>query len=149
MKHAYFFAYMTTAVSLEIQSDAAQFNDIIGTATYKGHVVLEDEGRRLNANQLVIARDKMGKIKSMIATGDPARFFCSSDKKPLQGEAKTIQYFPNEARVVFLKEAILEQNSDIIKGEHLTYSLTHHTLISTPEEGKQMTLILHSKLTGH
>ncbi len=140
---------MATAASLEIQSDTAKFNDTIGTATYKGHVVLEDEDYRLNANQLVIARDKVGKIKSMIATGDPAHFFYSSHKKPLQGEAKTIQYFPSEARVIFLKEATLEQNSDIIKGEHLTYSLTDYTLISTPKEGKQMTLILHPKLTGH
>jgi lipopolysaccharide transport protein LptA len=98
----------------------------------------------------VITRDKDGKIQSIIATGNPA-LFCfhsvsdqlrPSDKPPLIGEAKIIQYFPKAENVVFLKEAVLQQNSDIIQGEHLTYSLTQQTLVATPEAGKKTTIIL-------
>ncbi len=129
---------------IEIRSDAAEFDDTKGTATYHGHVEMIQDCKHLFSDQLVITRDNHNKIEKMIATGIPAFFFFQPDpnKPTVKGQAETIQYFPKQENIILLTNATLNQDSDTITGDHLTYSLKSRELVAVPQPGKRTTIIL-------
>jgi lipopolysaccharide transport protein LptA len=96
---------------------------------------------------LVVARDKNGKIESMIATGSPAHFYITSspEKSELRGYAKIIEFYPKQNKLFFLQNAELTQNNETIRSEKLTYFLSTHILLSNPVFGKKTTILLTPK----
>lgn len=129
---------------LEIRSDSALFDDKKGTATYYGNVIMNQGSRQVTADTLIIQRSKQGKIEWLIAKGTPAHFQALPEpQKPLSfGQANTIKYFPNQDKILLIENAELTQNSDTIRGDHLSYFLSTRVLASDPVPGKRMTVIL-------
>ncbi len=133
--------------SIEIYSKTAEFEDHKRTATYKGSVVMNHENHHLICDVLVILRDKDGKIESMVATGHPTHFHKTptSEKSELQGDAKIIEFYPKQDKLLLLQNAELTQNNQTIRSEKLTYFLSTHILHSTPAFGKKTTILLAPK----
>src|SRR5579872_509055 len=104
---------------ISIQSDSAEFDDKKGTASYYGHVVMEQGNRRLTAETLIIKRDNEGKIESLVATGKPAHFQAQPDlNKPIFLEhASIVQYYPKGDKIILIQNATLTQNEESIQGE--------------------------------
>jgi lipopolysaccharide export system protein LptA len=129
---------------LEIHSDSALFDDKKGTATYFGNVIMNQGSRQVTADTLIIQRSRQGKIEWLIAKGSPAHFQALPEpQKPLSfGQANTIKYFPNQDKILLIENAELTQNSDTIRGDHLSYFLSSRILASDPVPGKRMTVIL-------
>lgn len=130
--------------SIEIQSDSAEFDDKKGTAVYHGHVLMTQGSRQLTSDTLTIQKDQHGKIKLMIATGNPAHFKAKpAPEKPFsEGHANIVKYFPNENKIILLENAELTQNQDTIRGDNLSYFLNTKVLSSEPVPGKRTTVIL-------
>jgi lipopolysaccharide export system protein LptA len=129
---------------IEIRSDSAEFDDKKGTAKYTGNVVMKQGTRQLHAHTLLIKKDPSGKIESMIAKGEPAYFYSklNTPKKPTEGRAKTIQYFPKLDKLILLENAELTQDPNTIQGESLVYFISTHILSSEPVAGKRTMVIL-------
>ena len=129
---------------LHIQSDYVEFDDQSGTATYRGNVIADQGTRHLTASTLIIYRGKDNKVELAIAIGNPASFRSQPNlAKPMGfGKAKTIKYFPEEDKIYFIKNAELEQNGDIVKGNFLTYYFATGVLKSKASPEKRATVIL-------
>ena len=127
-----------------IHSDSAEFDDKKGTASYYGHVIMEQGSRRLTSDTLIIKRDGEGKIESLVATGKPAQFQAKNDphKPPSHGHGSTLHYFPKEDKIVLIHNAEVSQSEDSIRGDHLTYYISKKLLTSEPVRGKRTTVIL-------
>lgn len=120
---------------MEILSNAAEFDDKKGKATYTGTVKAKQGSRRLSSDVLTIFRDKENKISKMIAKSKGkvlAKIKAQPNpKNPVgNGKAKVIEYYPNEDKALLIGNAELEQGGDIIKGERLEYFFEKDVLIS-------------------
>jgi lipopolysaccharide export system protein LptA len=132
---------------IDIQSDAAHFEEKTSLTTHEGNVHVTQGTRSLWADKLVIHRTGEGKIDHMVATGKPARFeaLTHPNKPKLQGEAKIIHYYLENHKIVLLWNAKLSQNAQSIRGDSLTYFLDTKTLVSTPSTQSKTTVILNEK----
>jgi lipopolysaccharide transport protein LptA len=141
---------VSNAEALKITADSAEFDDLHGTATYKGRVVAVQGYRNLWADLVVIKRGANDKIASVVAHGKPAKI----KSKPQQtkagqqakpdgfGYASTIKYYPELDKVELIGNAELEQNGDLIKGEFLTYFFEEKRLISNKSSNSRTTVII-------
>lgn len=130
-----------------INSDYAEFDDKNGLATYTSNVVTDQGSRHLTADTLVIQRGADNEISLITATGAPAEFKAQPDlnKAMTYGKAKTIKYYPDEDKALFIENAELIQNDNIIKGQLLTYYFNTGLLISQSTQASRTTVILQPK----
>lgn len=129
---------------ITIQSDSAEFDDKKGIAIYYNHVILTQGTRCLYADTLTIQRNTSGHIEHMIAIGKPAHFQARAhpDKPIMMGHAETIHYFPIEEKVLFIENAELSQQGNVIRSPYLNYLLKSEILSSESRCGERTLVII-------
>jgi len=132
-----------------IHSKRAEFDDKTNEFTYRGAVIAKQGKRTLRADTLIIHENKNHQVDKILAFGKPAHFEAfMPDKPPVNGQAQTIEYFPNENKIVFLNNATLEQTPYAIAGSRLVYLLDSHNLFSeSPTEGSENQIRTRTQIT--
>lgn len=134
---------------ISIKSDNGDFNDKTGIAIYHGNVIMIQGSRHLTADKLIIERDSNGKINTMIAYGHKklAKFrFQPDPAKPVgYSSAKVIKFFPNKDLMIFIGQAELQQNSDLIRGAYLVYHMDTGILNSKSKTNQRTTVIINNE----
>jgi lipopolysaccharide export system protein LptA len=132
---------------IAIEADSAEFDNKKGTATYHGHVVMKQGTRHLSSETLIITKNTDGKIKSLLATGNPAHLSAqpNPEKPKTAGKANTIEFYPSENKFILTGSAQLTQNENLIQGSKLTYNLTTKVLVAESNRNERTTVILPSR----
>ncbi|MBO6848984.1 MAG: lipopolysaccharide transport periplasmic protein LptA [Marinobacter sp.] len=109
-------------VPITVNADNARLDDGKGIATYTGDVVMTQGETELTADRVVLYRDETG-LQRIEATGQPAHY-----RQPAtEGQGKTdaralnITYSAPESRLTFEKEAVIEQNDNLFRGDIIHY----------------------------
>ncbi|MDL0432049.1 lipopolysaccharide transport periplasmic protein LptA [Marinobacter sp. TBZ242] len=107
---------------IRVNADSARLDDRQGVATYTGSVKMSQGDANLTADKVVLYRDENG-VSRIEATGQPARY-----RQPAmegQGEtdarALTITWSAADNRVTFEREAIIEQDGNLFRGDVIHY----------------------------
>ncbi|PHQ26832.1 lipopolysaccharide transport periplasmic protein LptA [Marinobacter guineae] len=109
-------------IPIKVTADTARLDDGQGIATYTGDVELEQGETQLNAERVVLYRDQNG-LSRIEAVGSPARY-----RQPTrQGEGETdaralnITWSATDQRLTFEREAVIEQNGNLFRGDVIHY----------------------------
>lgn len=125
---AILFAGSAVAFSLDsdtpitVKANSARLDDSKGVATYTGDVTLTQGATELTADKVILYRDENG-LRRIEATGQPAHY-----RQPARnGEGETdaralnITYSAPENRLTFEREAVIEQNGNLFRGNIIHY----------------------------
>lgn len=107
---------------IRVNADSARLDDGQGIATYTGSVKMTQGDARLTADKVVLYRDENG-VSRIEATGQPAHY-----RQPAtQGQGETdaralnITWSAAENRVTFERDAVIEQNGNLFRGDVIHY----------------------------
>lgn len=106
---------------IEVEADSLEIDKERGIGTYRGGVVLVQGSIRLEADRLQILTEE-NRLERLVATGDPVRFRQQDDAGEwVLGSSREIEYRPREGRLVFSREARLEQDRARFESDRIVY----------------------------
>jgi lipopolysaccharide export system protein LptA len=128
--------------NLEISSEAFEYREKDGVATYQGHVEAIQGSRRINGDTLEVYRGKSGGINKIVVYGKPATHESLPDpEKPLfHAQANTITFEMDKNTLTLLKNARVEQGGDVYEAPLIEYDITQK-VVRSPESGSGRTTI--------
>lgn len=107
---------------IRVNADNARLDDGEGIATYSGDVEMSQGSIQLTADRVVLHRSEEG-VRRIEATGQPARY-----RQPaVQGQGETdaralnIVWAADDNRVTFEREAVIEQDGNLFRGDLIHY----------------------------
>jgi len=106
-----------------IEADSVVFNRQSGTATYAGRVEIAQGTLKITADRIEILAPN-NEIKSIRATGTPVKFQQTMDSgKQAVGNARLLQYYVLQKRLLLSGEARLIQDRDTFTSNRIEYSI--------------------------
>ena len=119
-----------------LESDSAKWDEGTQRSTYRGNVVVT-QGTILLTGDLLIVTSKNNAINRMEMSGNKATYKQKTDSgKIVNGEAKIIQYYLENSKIIFLNQAILIQSNNIVKSNKIIYKTDNENIIAGDKEGK-------------
>lgn len=105
-----------------IDSNAATYDDKTGVSIYTGNVIATQGSLEVKSDKLVVYF-KNGDVDKLVATGNPARFKQTPDsgKGDITGKALTGEYYPSEASLILIKEAVVWQEGNTYASDLIRY----------------------------
>lgn len=136
-----------TALPLTIEADHATFNRLTGVSIYEGHVVVVQGTSTLLADKIVTQSDKINRLESLVATGNPAYYQTQPSKNAalLKTQAQTLNYHVKDHYLELIGQAHVQQNQDKIDGPHLIYHLIDEVLSSPDDITGRTTIVIQPK----
>ncbi|GAK83360.1 LptA protein [Vibrio ponticus] len=128
-----------------IDSDSQQLDMQSNQVTFLGDVKLKQGSININADKIVVTRDKDdGSIKKIEGFGKLATFSqLTDDGKTLHGEAKELYYDVNQDQLTMIDQAMLAQDDSEIRGNHIRYHISSQKLIADgKQKGDRVTTVL-------
>lgn len=110
---------------ITLSADRATYNDKTGVTTYSGNVVIQQGTMKLQADSIVAQLNAQREIKTITATGRPAKFQqqIHVEKGIAQGQAQKIVYQADTGIITLSGGAYLNQDGAIMRAETLRYSM--------------------------
>lgn len=106
-----------------IEADSVVFNRQSGTATYAGHVEIAQGTLKITASRIEILAPN-NEIQSIRASGTPVKFQQTMDSgKQAVGNARLLQYYVLQKRLLLSGEARLIQDRDTFTSNRIEYSI--------------------------
>lgn len=111
------------AEPINIDADNAKVLEKEGKSIYSGNVVLIQGTAKVTADKITVL-SKDGKLSKIIAEGNPVTYHQANQPKAadLKGEAKRVEYYAFEKRIVLLNNAKLTQGKNIFSGNRIEYN---------------------------
>ncbi|ASV36744.1 lipopolysaccharide transport periplasmic protein LptA [Pseudomonas sp. NS1(2017)] len=111
---------------IRIQANDAQLDDKQGVATYSGDVIIIQGSMKITGNTVTLTRTPAGDIDVVTSVGNLAYFEqkqAATDKKPMKGYGKTIQYHAQQNRIVLIDQAkVVSADDNSTEGEKIVYN---------------------------
>ncbi|MGO1461315.1 MAG: lipopolysaccharide transport periplasmic protein LptA [Marinobacter sp.] len=107
---------------ITVSADSARLDDGKGIATYTGAVELVQGETRLTAERVVLYRSVEG-LNRIEATGSPARYQqpVTNGEGETDAKAKNITWSAPDKQLTFEREAVIEQNGNVFRGDIIHY----------------------------
>lgn len=107
---------------ITVSADSARLDDGKGIATYTGAVELVQGKTRLTAERVVLYRSAKG-LNRIEANGSPARYQqpVASGEGETDAKARNITWSASDKQLTFEREAVIEQNGNIFRGDIIHY----------------------------
>ncbi len=107
---------------IKVTADNARLDDGQGIATYSGAVELEQGNTRLSADRVVLYRTEEG-LTRIEASGTPARYRQPTEEGAGETDARAlnITWSATDSRLTFEREAVIEQNGNLFRGDIIHY----------------------------
>lgn len=106
---------------INVQADRIEVDQKTMTSRYRGHVVVEHDGSRIEATEATVAHRDRG-VERIHATGSPLRFFHTDQSgRVLRGEGRTLEYVAAQDRIRLSGAARVERDGDALEGERIEY----------------------------
>lgn len=125
---------------IRVNADSARLDDMTGTATYTGEVLVRQGNTRLEADKVVLYRDDQG-LTRIEAEGEPARYQqpATEGSGRTDASARRITYSAPDSRLIFEEQAVIEQNGNRFSGNRIDYDSTQRvvTATSSPQQDKE------------
>lgn len=130
---------------IHIEADSVTLNDAAGTAVYRGNVHFTQGTTHLEAEEVTVYSADREKVDKVIADGDPATFRQRPDNQPedVRGQARHIEYYADNERVILVRDAHLWQGKNEFSGSRIEYNIAAETVKaqSDDEQGRVQVII--------
>jgi lipopolysaccharide transport protein LptA len=132
------------AKDLAITSEAFEYRQKDGIATYQGNVEAIQGSRHINGDTLEVYRGKEGGINKIVVYGKPATHESLPEpNKPLfHAQANTITYDVNKNILTLRDHARVEQGGDVYAAPLIEYDITQKIVRSPESQGGRTTITL-------
>lgn len=129
---------------ITLAADRATYNDKTGVTTYSGNVVIQQGTMKLQADSIVAQLNANREIKTITATGRPAKFQqqIHTDKGIAQGQAQKIIYQADTGIITLSGGAYLNQDGAIMRAETLRYSMNKGDVEATGSKSGRVQLVI-------
>mgnify|MGYP001163529389 FL=1 len=118
-----------------LESDSAKWDEESQKSTYRGNVVVT-QGTMLLTGDLLIVTSENNEINHMIVTGEKSTYRQKTRTgKIVNGEAKIIEYYMNQSKIIFLKKAILTQSNNVVKSNKIIYKTDSENIVAGDNKG--------------
>ncbi|WED21521.1 lipopolysaccharide transport periplasmic protein LptA [Vibrio sp. JC009] len=134
-----------------IDSDTQNLDMKSNKVTFAGDVKLKQGSISINADTLIVIRNKVDdSLKEIQAYGQPATFSQLTDEgKTLKGRAQELYYNVADDKLTMLKEAWLAQDESTIQGSKITYRISSQKLTADSNEGERVMTVLQPTQTNN
>jgi len=109
---------------LNIQADSAELDDLNGTTTYAGSVIVQQGSMKILAERVVIygRNDSYSKV---VATGAPARLsqVPKRGQEAVTAQANRVEYRITDETLFLIDEAAFEQEGTSLSGNRIIYDV--------------------------
>lgn len=107
---------------IRVNADSARLDDGQGIATYTGDVEMTQGQTNLTADKVVMHRDETG-VNRIEATGQPAHYRQPATEGQGETDARALRitWSAAENRVTFEREAVIEQDGNLFRGDVIHY----------------------------
>lgn len=107
---------------ITIDSNSATYDEKKSLSTYYGNVISVQGSMRVNSAKLV-AYLRDGDVDKLVWTGKPARFVQKPEgnKEEIKGKALTLEYYPDKALFVLIKDAVVTQGTSTYASDLINY----------------------------
>lgn len=124
---------------IRVKADRARLDDGQGIATYTGAVEMTQGQTNLTADKVVLYRDETG-VSRIEATGRPAHYRqpAMEEQGATDARALSITWSAAENRVTFEREAVIEQDGNLFRGDIIHYDSANRivTAEGAPDQGE-------------
>lgn len=120
---------------ITIEADRATLSEKQGVSTYTGNVVLTQGGIKITADKVIVHHDS-GELTHVTALGTPVQYYQQgeSPEKDIHGEAKTMEYFADEQRLLLVDSAKLTQGGNAFSGNRIEYDTQREVVTAAVAE---------------
>ncbi|MBL1272605.1 MAG: lipopolysaccharide export system protein LptA [Marinobacter maritimus] len=120
---------------ITVSADSARLDDGKGIATYTGAVELIQGKTRLTAERVVLYRSADG-LNRIEANGSPARYQqpVTSGEGETDARALNITWSASDKRLTFEREAEIEQNGNVFRGDIIHYDTEQRVVTAEGSE---------------
>lgn len=120
---------------ISYQADRAERDNLRGTTTLEGSVVMERGSIRIEADHVVI-EDRNNKISLIIATGTPARYrqIPNEGDEPVVASANLLEYRLGEQSLHLIGKASLVQGGSSLSGNRIDYDVVQSVVKAGSDE---------------
>ena len=120
---------------ITIEADRATLSEKQGVSTYTGSVVLTQGGIKINADKVIVHHEE-GKLTHVTAVGEPVQYYQQGEipEQDIHGEAKTMEYFADEQRLLLLDSAKLTQGGNAFSGNRIEYDTQREVVTAAVAE---------------
>ena len=120
---------------ITIEADRATLSEKQGISTYTGNVVLTQGGIKINADKVIVHHEE-GKLTHVTAVGEPVQYYQQGEipEHDIHGEAKTMEYFADEQRLLLLDSAKLTQGGNAFSGNRIEYDTQREVVTAAVAE---------------
>ncbi len=127
-----------------IDSDSQHLDMKSNRVTFSGDVKLKQGSININAEKIVVTRNKADdSLKKIEAFGNPATFSQLTDEgKTLKGQAKELFYEVASDELTMKNGAQLAQDESLIRGNTITYKISSQKLMADGGKNKRVTTVL-------
>ncbi|WP_018013859.1 lipopolysaccharide transport periplasmic protein LptA [Teredinibacter turnerae] len=109
---------------LSISADSAELDDLNGTTTYAGSVIVEQGSMKIRAEKVVIYGRK-DTYSRVVATGTPARLsqVPKPGQEPVTARANRMEYQITSETLILLDNAAFRQEGTSLSGNRIEYDV--------------------------
>ncbi len=109
---------------ITIQSNSAERDELKGTTTYAGNVIMQQGSMRIQAHEVVIYSTR-SKVSQIVAVGEPARYEQkpSEDEGLVVAQARRIEYNISQETLHLINGASLQQEGTSLSGNRIDYDV--------------------------
>lgn len=115
----------SSRLPIDVEADHGTYDQLAGLAIYTGNVKIRQGASTIWAHKLTIVL-KNNTAERLEAEGNqkaPVRFEYQGDKQPISGKGQSAVYHVPKKTVTLSGQAEVQQGTDIVKGNKLTYNL--------------------------
>ncbi len=107
---------------ITIDSNSATYDEKEGVSIYQGNVVAVQGSMRMESDKLVVYIVS-GAINKLVSTGNPVKFkqLPQVGKEEIKGRSLIAEYYPEQALLVLMKEAVVWQGANQSSSELIRY----------------------------
>lgn len=105
---------------IELSADSVDLDEGKGTSTYRGDVDLRQGTMRVLADVITV-HQRGRKPYKIVAEGRPVKFRQQTERGPVRGEARRVEYEVDSEDLVLIGDAVLVQNNDSMRSDRITY----------------------------
>lgn len=108
---------------IEVEADFAEFDDLAGTAVYKGNVVAVQGSIRVTGDVMTVRFTSEREMKEILVDGAPATFRQRPEGKEeyVEGEGLRVEYFLLENLIYLRRNAKLREEGKLLSGDEIIY----------------------------
>lgn len=105
---------------IELVADSVDIDEAKNISIYRGDVDLRQGSIRLLADVVTVQHVERKPAK-IIAEGRPVKFRQQSERGPVNGEAKQVEYEVASENLVLIGDAVLVQGKDTMRSDRIVY----------------------------